>query len=260
MFTLASTEIMSWVGAFIWPLIRVSAMIGAAPIFGALTIPVRVKLVLSVVITLIILPLLPPLPQVDPLSGTAFLITLNQILIGAAMGLAMQLFFAIFVVGGQIIAFQMGLGFASMIDPNSGTQVPVLSQFYVIFLTLVFLALDGHLVMIEVIVDSFRTMPVAAHGMSADNISTLIAWSSVMYSGAVQIALPAIASLLLINLTFGVVTRSAPQFNIFSVGFPVTILAGFFIMLVTLPAMIPQIEQKLFATFELMKKLVISLI
>jgi flagellar biosynthetic protein FliR len=256
MITLASSEIMSWVGAFMWPLFRIAALVGAAPVFGARTIPVTVKMVIAIVLTMIIAPILPPPPAVDPLSGEAVLIVMNQILIGGAMGLALQLVFAMFVVGGQIIAFQMGLGFASMVDPSSGTQVPVISQFYVIILTLTFLALDGHLVFVEVIADSFRTLPVGVNGLTRDGLWALVTWGGHMYAGAVQIALPAIASLLLINLTFGIVTRSAPQFNIFSIGFPVTMVAGFFIMLVTLPAILPQIQRQLAAAFDLMRLLV----
>ncbi|MDT8384993.1 MAG: flagellar biosynthetic protein FliR [Gammaproteobacteria bacterium] len=255
MMTLASSEIMSWVGTFMWPLFRIAALVGAAPVFGARTVPVTAKLAFSVVLTMIVVPIMPPVPVVDPLSGEAILIVLNQLLIGAAMGLALQLVFAMFIVGGQIIAFQMGLGFASMVDPGSGTQVPVISQFYVIILTLVFLALDGHLVFIDVVVDSFRTLPIGINGLTREGMWQLVLWGGNMYAGAVQIALPAIASLLLINLTFGVVTRSAPQFNIFAIGFPVIMVAGFFIMMATLSVLLPQINNQLAASFEFMRAL-----
>lgn len=256
MLNLASSEIMSWMGSFLWPLFRIAALVGVAPVFGARTVPATTKLILAVVLTVLVVPVLPPSPVVDPLSGEAVLIVLNQILIGSAMGLALQLIFAMFVVGGQIMAFQMGLGFASMVDPNTGTQVPVLSQFYVILLTLVFLALDGHLIFIGVVAESFQTLPVGVTGLSKDGLWALVLWGGSMYEGAVKIALPAIASLLLINLTFGVVTRSAPQFNIFSIGFPVTMVAGFFVMLTTLPSMLPQIIKQFDAVFELIRWLV----
>jgi flagellar biosynthetic protein FliR len=256
MMNFASSEIMSWVGSFMWPLIRIAALVGAAPVFGARTVPVTAKLIFAVVLTMLVVPILPPMPSVDPISGEALLIVINQVLIGAAMGLALQLVFAMFVVGGQIMAFQMGLGFASMVDPSSGTQVPVVSQFYVILLTLVFLALDGHLVLIDVIADSFRTLPIGTQGLSREGFWALATWGGNMYAGAVQIALPAIAALLMINLTFGVVTRSAPQFNIFAIGFPITMVAGFFIMMVTLPAVLPQITRQIAAIFEMMRWLV----
>jgi len=199
MMTLSSAEIMSWVGSFIWPLFRIAALVAAAPVFGARTIPASVKVIFAVVFTLIIAPISPPVPVVDPLSGEAVLIVMNQILIGGAMGLALQLVFAMFIVGGQIIAFQMGLGFASMVDPSSGTQVPVVSQFYVIVLPFVFLALDGHLTFISVMAESFHTLPIGVNGLSNAGLWALVNWGGNMYAGAVQIALPAIASLLLIN-------------------------------------------------------------
>lgn len=256
MMTMASSEIMSLVGTFMWPLFRIAALVASAPVFGARTVPVTVKIIFAVVFTMIIAPVSPPVPVVDPLSGEAVLIVLNQLLIGAAMGLSLQMVFAMFIVGGQIIAFQMGLGFASMVDPSSGTQVPVVSQFYVIMLTLVFLALDGHLTFISVVADSFHTLPIGINGLSRDGLWALVIWGGNMYVGAVQIALPAIASLLLINLTFGVVTRAAPQFNIFSIGFPITLVAGFFIMLATLKAILPQINLQLANAFELMRGIV----
>ncbi len=253
MMTLTSSEIMSWVGAFLWPLFRIAALVTAAPIFGARTVPVRIKLVFALMITIVVMPVLPAPPAIDPLSGEAVLITLNQILIGAAMGLALQLIFAMFVLGGQIIAYQMGLGFATMVDPTSGTTVPVISQFYVITLTLIFFALDGHLVFIDVVAESFRTLPIGMNGLSRDGMWQLAVWGGKMYAGAVQIALPAIAALLLINLTFGVVTRSAPQFNIFSLGFPISILAGFFIMIATLDVISAQVKNQLTIIFEFMR-------
>ncbi len=253
MMTFASSEIMSWIGAFLWPLFRIAALVAAAPVFGARTVPMRIKLVLSLMITLVVMPVLPPLPAVDPISGAAVLITLNQILIGAAMGLALQLIFAMFVLGGQIIAYQMGLGFATMVDPASGTTVPVISQFYVITLTLIFFGLNGHLVFIDVVAESFKTLPIGMNGLSRDGLWQLAVWGGKMYAGAVQIALPAIASLLLINLTFGIVTRSAPQFNIFSLGFPIAILAGFFIMIATLDMISTQVNMQLTAVFEFMR-------
>jgi flagellar biosynthetic protein FliR len=252
----SSEMITTWVGSAMWVLIRISALVASAPVIGARTVPTKIKLGLSILITIIVLPVVPKVAPVDPLSGSAFLITANQIIIGVAMGLALQLVFSMFVMGGQIIAYQMGLGFSQMVDPQSGMQVPVVSQFYIILLTLIFFSLDGHLALIKVLTDSFVSLPVGTNGLSKDGIWTLVAWGSVMYAGAVQIALPAIASILLINLTFGVVSRSAPQFNIFSIGFPVTMIMGFFIIMATLSTILPQISRQLEAVFGLLNILV----
>lgn len=253
---ISAEEITAWVGSAMWVLVRITALIAAAPILGSRSIPAKIKLGLAVVLTMVLLPLVPKAPLVDPLSSSALLITVNQVIIGAAMGLALQLVFGMFVIGGQIIAYQMGLGFSQMVDPQSGTQVPVVGQFYIILLTLIFFSLDGHLALIQVLSDSFVSLPVGANGLSKDGVWALVAWGSNMYVGAVQIALPAIASILLINLTFGVVSRSAPQFNIFSIGFPVTMIMGFFIIMSTLTTILPHITAQLSAAFSLVKLLI----
>ncbi len=252
----STEELTSWVGSAMWVLVRITALIAAAPILGSRTVPAKIKLGLALVLTMVLLPLVPKAPFVDPLSSSALLITINQIIIGIAMGLALQLVFGMFVIGGQIIAYQMGLGFSQMVDPQSGMQVPVVSQFYIVLLTLIFFSLDGHLALIQVLSDSFVSLPVGTNGLSKDGMWALVAWGSEMYVGAVQIALPAIASILLINLTFGVASRSAPQFNIFSIGFPITMIMGFFVIMATLTTILPHITKQLAAAFGLVKLLV----
>ena len=249
-------QITSFIGSYMWALIRIAALVASAPVISSRTIPSRVKLGISLVLALVIVPIIPAPPAVDPLSGAALLMTLHQVLIGVSMGLALQLVFAMFIIGGQVIAYQMGLGFAQMVDPGSGTQVPVVSQFYIIVVTLMFFILNGHLLLIDVLAGSFQTLPIAPQGLSLDGIWSLVNWGADMYAGGVQIALPAIASILLINLTFAVVTRSAPQFNIFSIGFPVTMIMGFFIIMVTLPVVIPHFSRQLAKVFELVRLLV----
>jgi len=238
-----------------WALFRVAALVSSAPILNSQLVPVKIRLGIAIAITIVIVPILPPVPSIEPFSAEAILITLQQILIGLAMGLALQLVFAMFVIGGQIIAYQMGLGFASMVDPQSGTQVPVVSQFYVIIITLLFFSMNGHLMLIQSVHDSFFSMPIGPTGIGLDGVWSLLLWSSKMYVGAVKIALPAIASIMLINFTFAVVTRSAPQFNIFSIGFPITMVMGFFIIMVTLFTVIPHFSQHIDSVFLLINRM-----
>jgi flagellar biosynthetic protein FliR len=253
---LSTEEITAWVGSAMWVLVRITSLVASAPILGSRTVPARIKLGLALVLTMVLLPVIPKAPLVDPISSAALLITINQIIIGVAMGLALQLVFGMFVIGGQIIAYQMGLGFSQMVDPQSGMQVPVVSQFYIILLTLIFFSLDGHLALVQALSDSFVSLPVGVNGLSKDGLWALVSWGSDMYTGAIQIALPAIASILLINLTFGVVSRSAPQFNIFSIGFPITMIMGFFVIMATLTTILPHITKQLSAAFSLVRLLV----
>ncbi|PKM44194.1 MAG: flagellar biosynthetic protein FliR [Gammaproteobacteria bacterium HGW-Gammaproteobacteria-1] len=248
-------EIAAWIGSYLWPLFRVGAMIVAMPVFGSILIPVRVRLMLALAVTSIVAPVLPAVQQIDPLSLEAVLIALQQILIGVAMGFAMQLVFNAVTTGGQIIAMQMGLGFASMVDPQNGTQVPVLSQLYLLLVTLLFLGFNGHLVMIEMVAESFSALPVAADGLTRNGLWTLANLGTQMFAGALWLALPAVASLLVVNIAFGVMARAAPQLNIFAIGFPVTLMMGFVVILFTLPAVVPQFESMVNDGFGLIVRL-----
>ena len=235
-----SAELTQFIGIFLWPLFRVAGLIMTAPIFGAKTVPVRARLGLSVAVTVLVMPLLPPGPSIDAFSPSAVMIIAMQLLIGVLMGFTLQLVLSAVVTGGQVIAMQMGLGFAAMVDPQNGAQTPVLSQFYVIMVVLVYLALNGHLVLFQVLVDSFTWMPVASVGLEAVDFHLLVRWASTVFSGAIGLAIPAIASLLIVNFTFGILTRAAPQMNIFAVGFPITMLLGFGVVFATIPSVVPQ--------------------
>jgi flagellar biosynthetic protein FliR len=237
--TLTTAEINAGIGGYLWPLFRIGAALGALPMIGARFVPGRVRLGVALALVLVVAPLLPPAPAVEPLSPDGVLITANQVIIGAVMGFVFSIVFAVFVHGAQIIAMQMGLGFASMVDPENGVQVPVLSQFYSIVVTLLFLALDGHLALIELLIDSFRLLPIGG-AFSAAGAWELVSWASLLFAGAVRVALPAIAALLLANIAFGVMSRAAPQLNIFAIGFPLSILFGFAVILFTLPSLTSQ--------------------
>lgn len=251
-----STEILSLLAGYLWPLFRIAAFIAAAPLFGTRLLPMRVKLIFALALAIVIAPVLPPPPAVEMFSLMGFMVVLQQILIGAAMGFALQLVFGAFVLGGQIMALTMGLGFASLNDPASGVIVPTVSQVYSIFVTLVFFAINGHLVMIEVLAESFYSLPVAVSGLSFDSIWSLLKWASYMFSGAVLMALPAVASMLVVNVGFGVMTRASPQLNIFAIGFPVIMTLGFVVILFSLPSVAPLFENLLQGSFGLMREMV----
>ena len=124
----------------------------------------------------------------------------------------------------------MGLGFAMLVDPQRGVNVPILSQFFVLMTTMMFLALGGHLILIQVLVQSFTTLPPGASTFGTEGIWSVVAWGSQMFAGAVLVALPAVVALLIVNLAYGVISRAAPTLNLFAVGFPATVLLGFLIL------------------------------
>lgn len=229
-------EITGALGSYLWPFFRIAAMVMVAPIFSSNFVSARARLLLALAVSIVVIPNTPAaMPEVEPMSATGMLIIAQQILIGACMGFMLQLLFNAFIVAGQIIAMQMGLGFASMVDPQNGVMVPVISQLYLVMVTLIFVTIDGHLVLIHVMYESFSTMPVGPDGLSATDFRDVAAQASWMYAAGVIIALPAIGSLMMVNLAFGILSRAAPQISPFSIGFPMTIILGFVIIMVTLP-------------------------
>ncbi len=231
-----TAEITGLIGGYLWPFFRIAAMVMAAPIFSSNFVSVKSRLLIALAISLVIVPTIPhPVPSVNPLSGEGILIVAHQILIGVSMGFMVQLLINAFIIGGQIIAMQMGLGFASMVDPQNGVTVPVISQFYIIFVTLLFVSLNGHLILVQVLHESFIALPILPTGLPINSFRDIVAQASWMYASGVLIALPAIGSLMMVNLAFGILSRAAPQISPFSIGFPMTIALGFVIIMVTLP-------------------------
>ena len=244
-----SADITTWIGTLFWPFVRIGAMLAIAPIFGARMVPVRVRLVIALSLTWLVIPLLPQVPAIDPLSAAGVLVTLQQFVIGLAIGFSLQLIFATLIIAGQTIAMGMGLGFAQMVDPQNGVNVPVIGQYYVVIATLLFLAMNGHLVLIRILVDSFQTLPVGVEALTREDLHAIAHWGTRMFADAIMVAIPAVASILLVNLAFGVVSRSAPQLNIFGVGFPVTLTLGFVILIFALSNLLPQMQHLMDGAF-----------
>ncbi|WP_323956389.1 flagellar biosynthetic protein FliR [Aeromonas caviae] len=210
--TYTTALIMEWLSSILWPLARVSSLLMVMAVFGSRLAPAHIRIGLALAITLIIAPLLPPMPKIELFSLGSFLVLGQQLLIGIALGLMTQFLLETFVMAGQVIAMQTSLGFA----------------------TLVFLAVDGHLLMLRMVVLSFETLPVSDSGLTLPAIRSLVSFLGVMYQASLVMALSAIIALLLINFAFGVMTRAAPQLNIFSIGFAVSMMSGLFILWLTI--------------------------
>ncbi len=249
-------EISAWLASLIWPFMRIGAMFAATPIFSARSVPVRIRILLAAMLAWVLAPVLPAPPAIALFSFEAVVTGSFQVLIGVIMGFIFQMVFAAFIIAGQSIAMAMGLGFASIIDPQNGAQVPVVSQAFLIMVTLIFLALNGHLLLIEVLAESFRQLPVGLFVPSRDGLWQLVTWGSSMFAGGMLVALPAVAALLLVNLAFGVTSRAAPQLNIFAVGFPVMIMIGLIFIIITLPGLADHISKLMLQGFQLIDKVV----
>ncbi|MDH3220871.1 MAG: flagellar biosynthetic protein FliR [Gammaproteobacteria bacterium] len=249
-------EATAFVGSLVWPMMRIGAMLMAMPVIGTRLVPTRAKIIITLVLSAMVLPLLPELPRVEALSIEGFFISAQQILIGLSMGFTLQLVFGALMIAGESIAMTMGLGFASMVDPTNGVSVPVVSQLFIIVGTLLFLSLGGHLTLIQLVVSSFETLPISATGVGRDGFWALFAWGSQMFIGALWVAIPALISMLVITLSMGVMTRAAPQLNIFSVGFPVTMFMGFVILILVMPGFLPRFNQMMLQAMQLSQSMV----
>jgi len=235
MISFSSAQLDAWVTAFLFPLARILALMASAPIFNLRSQPTQFRLLTGLVVTLAIIPVLPPMPAIPAGSWVGFAVLFQQILIGMLLGFTLRIAFAAIDLAGELIGMQMGLSFAVFYDPQNAGQTPVLSEFLGLITTLIFLAMNGHLLMLSVIAESFNLLPVSPTPFSTGGIAVFMAWSSTLFSAGLLLALPLITALLIANLAMGVLARVAPQLNIFAVGFPVTMTAGFAVLMFSVP-------------------------
>lgn len=248
---LTHTDLTTSLNVWLWPFIRISAFILAAPIIGTRALPQRIRIVFILALTAVLAPLItlePRIASTPLLSAQGVAIALQQVTIGIALGLVLRMVFVVLEFAGQVIAQQMALGFAAMVDPQSGMQVPVISQFYVVLATLLFFATDTHLRLVTLLADSFQMLPVGV-SIGRDALADTLAWSADLIGLAVMIMLPIIVALLIVNVVFAVMARSAPQLNILAVGFPVTLLFGVVMIFLTIGGLDDAVNEILASSF-----------
>lgn len=251
-------QLENWLTLLYWPFVRIGACFVIVPVFGAETVPARVRVVLAGSITLLIAPLLPAPPPVAAFSAAGCLITVQQVLVGVALGFCLHILFDAVNLGGQMLANSMGLSMAFNIDPLHGSDAntPSVGQLYTLLVTLTFLALNGHLALIEVLVQSFTTLPVGVDGLGVAGLTAIVGWGSQLFAGALAIALPGVTALLIVNLAFGVMSRAAPAFNLFAIGLPVSLVFGLVIVATGLPAVQATFMELLERTFGALQQLI----
>ena len=243
MLELPADQLFSWLQTGLLVLARVASMLMLAPVFGERGVPQTVRLMLVLALSVLILPLVPAGTPMVIFSAAWFSAMLQQVLIGIAMGLTLRLIFEAFALAGELIANSMGLGFAQLADPVRGVSTPIVGQFLIIVASLMFVASGAHLTLIEGLVDSFRTQPVAETTLNLAAIRLMIDWAGSLFAGGVQLAAPVLAAMLAVNLAIGVLGRSAPTINLMAVGFPLTLVLG----LLMLRWLLPSIETLLSA-------------
>lgn len=244
MLAVSAAQLDAWLAALMFPLARLLGLIASAPLLSNRAMPARIRLAIGLAAAMAVLPALPPMPDIPTDSWLALGVLVHQALIGIAIGFMMRLFFAAVDIAGEMIGLQMGLSFAVFFSPQTGGQTSVVAEFMGLLTLLIFLALDGHLMLINVVVMSFEWLPVGATTNDAGWL-LIVRYASVMFASGVLLALPMIATLLITNIALGVLTRAAPQLNLFAVGFPVTLSVGFVVLLIGLSFFAP-VAQRLF--------------
>ncbi|WP_281556581.1 flagellar biosynthetic protein FliR [Thalassomonas sp. RHCl1] len=220
---------------FLLPLSRITALVMTMIGLSSQTIPAPIKLAFSVAITVAIMPAIPPSNVGNLFSFATVILVAKQTIIGVLIGFVTVLVINTFTLAGQIIAMQTGLGFASLVDPVSGMNVPAVGQFFLILSSLLFWAMDGHLIYLQFITASFETIPVSStHIYPSVRFKELVEWASWMFATSLSLSLAPLTAMLLVNFSFGIMTRAAPQLNIFAIGFPITMCAGLIIMWLTM--------------------------
>jgi flagellar biosynthetic protein FliR len=231
---LDASDLSGWIARVWWPALRVGGFVLTAPIASEATIPPMVKIALSLALIFILAPLAPVPVTLSIFSGAGALAAVQEVLIGVAIGMIMQLAFEALAFAGQSISTTMGLGFATLVDPQHGAQTPVLGQLFTMFGTLTYLALNGHLALIGALAVSYKTLPIGGANIDKNLLISIATWGARVFETGLLVALPAVIALVIVNLALGVVTRAAPQLNLFGVGFTITLIAGFFVLLVGL--------------------------
>jgi len=231
---LNAADVTQWVSRLWWPSLRIGGFVAAAPIASEKTIPGRVKVVLTLALAVLLAPFAPVPAGLSIFSGPGALTAVQELLIGVSIGMVMELAFEALTFAGQTISMTMGLGFATLVDPQRGASVPVLGQLFMIMGTLTYLAINGHLVLLGALADSFQSLPIGTAHVDRDFLMTVATWGTRIFETGLLVALPAVIALIIVNLALGVVTRAAPQLNLFGIGFTITLMCGFFVLLVGL--------------------------
>jgi flagellar biosynthetic protein FliR len=254
--TLNAADVSTWVGRVWWPMLRVGGFVLAAPIASETVIPGLVKIVMSVSLAFLMAPLVQIPAGLSIFAAAGLLAAVQELLIGVSIGMVVQLTFEALTFAGQTISLTMGLGFATLVDPQRGANTTVLGQMFMIFGILTYLAINGHLVLLGALAESFQTLPIGAAHIDRNFLLSVALWGARVFQSGLLIALPAVIALVIVNLALGVVTRAAPQLNLFGIGFTITLMCGFFVLIVGLGGIMDGISSLIDSALEAVADLV----
>ncbi|WP_340607665.1 flagellar biosynthetic protein FliR [Xenorhabdus bharatensis] len=230
------------VSDFFWPLARLLALFSIAPIFSEKQMPIKVRIGLALVITALLVPTIPS-PQIPIFSVAGIWVLIQQVLIGVALGLTIQIAFAVVRHAGEVLGLQMGLSFATFFDPTGGPNMPILARILNMLMMLLFLAFDGHLWILSILADTFYSIPIQTTQLNSKGFLLLAQSASLIFINGMMLAMPLITLLLVLNFSLGMLNRMTPQLSVFVVGFPLTLTVGIFTLSLLFPMLVPFTER-----------------
>ena len=247
MLSISDADLVRWLGEFFWPFLRTLALFAAAPGFSSTAVPARVKVALAFVIAAVLAPVIQHSAPLT-LSVAAVVLVFEQIAVGLALGFAMQLTLAAMAFAGDFVGVQMGFGFAGLLDAQNRFEVPVMADLFGLVGLLLFLSLNGHLILIGVLVKSFEVVPISPEaGVTVQGWHALASAGALLFQMGVWLALPVVAILLAAQLAMALLSRVAPQINLMSVGFSVLMWVGIAATIAVLPFFVPAVEHMIAA-------------
>ena len=223
--------------ALVFVMVRVGAAFITAPVFAAVALPLVVRVSLSGAIGVLVLAVHPIVPPPQIFAVTTILAVVAEALVGISLGFVLQVAFAAPLLASEIIGVSMGIGFASSIDPVNGRSSPSLGTFFTVMVTLLFLSMNGHLVLVEMIVKSYDALPPGAAWIGAARLEQIAFFGGYVFLAGLLLALPVGFLLLCLNLVVGMLSRAAPALNLFAVGLPASLAVGVLALALAFPAM-----------------------
>ena len=260
MLQLTTDQLLNWVVAFMWPLSRILGLFSSAPLFSVSNFPMMARVGMALAITILVAPVLPSHSMIDPFSYQGIASLFNQFIIGITIGFVMRIFFTAIEMTGDLIGVSMGMGFASFYDPPTHSQTQVVSQFFSTLLILLFINTDLHLLVIDTLIQSFYSVPIDQIGLNIKGFKDVAFLGSKIFSIGLQLSLPIVTALLITNIALGVLTKAAPQLNLFGIGFPITMAVGLTMMFVSLPYMTKPFIKTLTDGIETIRTITLSLV
>ncbi len=235
MLTFTEAQLMAWVSPILWPFLRVLAVFTSAPVFSSRAFPVRARIALAFLVAFASQESLPLAPVIGLNDAAVLGVIVQQVGIGLALGFAVRVVFAAVELAGEVVGFQMGLNFASFFDPSLNSQSSAVASFFGQITSLLFVVMNGHLMVLMAVNKSFQAFPIDQNFLQALAQMKLYQLGTDLFASALWMAMPMIGMLMFVNLALGVISRVAPQMNIFAVGFPITLVVGLIGIAYTLP-------------------------